>query len=64
MSLIQFNHGKVQYCIWFSMLITLEADAMSRSETDQAVKTSLLKGEKCLQQNKEELRQFRMNDLD
>lgn len=62
---IDFNNffyaGKVQYCVWFVMVITLDVHAMSRNKIDQAVKASLLKGENSLQQHKEELRQFRMN---
>lgn len=43
------------------MVNILVVVAMSKNEIDKAVRLSILKGENSLQQDKEELRQFRMN---
>lgn len=65
MDFMNFNYffyaGKVQHFVWLVMVIIADVNAMSRNEIDEAVKTSLLKGDNSLQQQKEQLRQFRMN---
>lgn len=56
-----FYAGKFQYCVWLVIVINVDVNAKSRNEIDEAVKTSLLKGGNSLQQQKEQLREFRMN---
>lgn len=56
-----FYAGKFQYCVWLVIVISVDVNAKRRNEIDEAVKTSLLKGANSLQQQKEQLREFRMN---